>query len=233
MSKLIYDLHTHTLHSHGKGSVRQNVEQAVLLGLKKVAITDHAPGHVSYGIRDMDAYIADVLAIKKEYAGKIEVLLGVELNLCSLSGEHEDISKYAGKLDVKLLGYHKFTRMRDVKSYFYYYLTQKRDVVRNTDAVVAALYNGDVDILTHPGYAAKVDVKEVARACVNTGTLFEINEKHSELSPEDIITAANEGARFIISSDAHTRQNVGSVENALGKFLASGLPTNLAVNLEE
>ena len=78
-----------------------------------------------------------------------------------------------------------------------------------------------------------VDIKEVARACARTDTLFEINEKHTDLTPEDIQLAASQGAKFILSSDAHTPQNVGNVRSAMEKFLAAGIPLELAVNLGE
>ena len=39
--RMIYDHHTHTVYSHGKGSIEDNVKVALSKGLKSVAITDH------------------------------------------------------------------------------------------------------------------------------------------------------------------------------------------------
>ena len=50
--KLTGDYHTHTYYSHGKGSPRENVLAAVALGLKSVAITEHASAHIFYGVRN-------------------------------------------------------------------------------------------------------------------------------------------------------------------------------------
>lgn len=233
MSKLIFDLHTHTLHSHGAGSVKDNVEAAISLGLKRIAITDHGPGHVSYGVRDMEKYFDAIDEVKREYGDKIEILSGVELNLSSLDGRCEDISAFEDKLDIRLMGYHRFTAVKGLGSTCYYYLTKRKNIVKNTDAVIEALYKNRLDILTHPGYALPIDIKEVAVACRDNNTLFEINEKHSELTPEDIRIAAEQGARFIISSDAHHPANIGKADKAIGKFLLSGLPLELVENLKE
>ena len=232
MISLNADLHTHTVHSHGTGTVEDNIKQAISLGLKRIAITDHGNRHVSYGIRDMESYLADIENMKRKYAGVIDVLAGVEFNLCSLDGRSEDFSAYADRLDIKLLGYHKFTAMRDARSYFYYYLTPRKDIVKNTDAIIAALEKNDIDILTHPGYAAPGDIKEVAAACKRTDTLFEINEKHAGLSADDIILAAEQGTDFIVSSDAHASVNVGRVPHALEKLIESGLPLERVINVK-
>ena len=48
--RMVYDHHTHTIYSHGKGTIEDNVKAAIAKGLESVAITDHGPGHLTYGI---------------------------------------------------------------------------------------------------------------------------------------------------------------------------------------
>jgi putative hydrolase len=48
--KVKYDYHTHTVHSHGKGSISDNVRIAVEKGLSGIAVSEHGPGHWFYGI---------------------------------------------------------------------------------------------------------------------------------------------------------------------------------------
>ena len=43
--KIIADYHTHTVHSHGTGSVDDNVEAALGRGLQTVGIADHSVAH--------------------------------------------------------------------------------------------------------------------------------------------------------------------------------------------
>ena len=52
--ELVYDLHTHTTYSHGKGSVEDNVREAFNQGMEFIAISDHGPGHLFYGINRND-----------------------------------------------------------------------------------------------------------------------------------------------------------------------------------
>ena len=56
--RMIYDHHTHTVYSHGKGTIEDNVRVASEKGLSSIAITDHGPGHLTYGIK-MEKYKAD------------------------------------------------------------------------------------------------------------------------------------------------------------------------------
>ncbi|WDC83585.1 PHP domain-containing protein [Caloramator sp. mosi_1] len=46
MIKIIGDYHTHTIYSHGKGTIEDNVKAAINKGLKEIVISDHGPGHM-------------------------------------------------------------------------------------------------------------------------------------------------------------------------------------------
>ena len=47
------DYHTHTIYSHGKGTIEENVVRALKSGLKEIAITDHGFRHMTYNVRRM------------------------------------------------------------------------------------------------------------------------------------------------------------------------------------
>lgn len=49
--RILSDYHTHTIYSHGKGTIEENVEAARKIGLKILAISDHGPGHMGFGIK--------------------------------------------------------------------------------------------------------------------------------------------------------------------------------------
>ena len=76
--KLTADFHTHTVFSHGKGTILENALSAKTRGLKKIAITDHGHGHPVYGIRSKKVPYMLSLCKKATYETGVEVVLGVE-----------------------------------------------------------------------------------------------------------------------------------------------------------
>jgi histidinol-phosphatase (PHP family) len=84
-----FDLHTHNeLCGHATGTIRDYVEYAYQQGLQIIGISDHSPyfahvddhpqPHITMARSYFPRYVEEVLRLKKEYAGKIDVLLGVE-----------------------------------------------------------------------------------------------------------------------------------------------------------
>ena len=67
--RLKYDWHTHTVYSHGKGTIEENVIEARRKGLESIAITDHGPGHFGYGFRrkDVPKMRAEIDALNEKY----------------------------------------------------------------------------------------------------------------------------------------------------------------------
>ena len=114
MIEIIADMHTHTVHSHGTGTVEDNVKAAISAGLQQIVISDHGPLHSYYNIKDVDAYLRDIDAMRKKYKSDIDVLAGVELNLLSAQGDIDLPPEYADSFDVKLMGYHKLVRYKTV-----------------------------------------------------------------------------------------------------------------------
>lgn len=84
-----FDLHTHHERcGHADGRIRDYIESAVAKGFDVIGISDHSPyfgspeDHPEPGIAmarsEFTSYISQVLKLKEEYRGRIEVLLGME-----------------------------------------------------------------------------------------------------------------------------------------------------------
>ena len=78
----MYDLHTHTLFSDGKGTVDDMCLSAIEKGLNGIAITDHADMNV-FAEKDTASRMkqaAEAITIAKEtYRDRLHVFCGVEL----------------------------------------------------------------------------------------------------------------------------------------------------------
>ncbi|MCZ8519252.1 MULTISPECIES: histidinol-phosphatase [Paenibacillus] len=84
-----FDLHTHHERcGHAVGTIRDYVEAGIRHGLQVIGISDHSPYFASAVDREQPGiamaksefarYIEEVQKLKAEYAGRIDVLLGVE-----------------------------------------------------------------------------------------------------------------------------------------------------------
>ena len=241
-SKISYDLHTHTTYSHGKGSIMDNARAAYEAGLITLGITDHGPGHMSYGldINKIDDMRRDIDAAHKEFP-ELEILLGVEANIVNFSG-NLDVSKEDQSLfDYIIAGYHYayfgerfFHGLRlcvsgwlDDKNII---KENKYQVAQNTELIISALDENNIKILTHPGDKMPVNIEPIARACERTGTLLEINDHHNHLTTDEIKRVKDFNVSFILSSDAHITSRVGDVEGALQRARLAELDLNRIVN---
>lgn len=84
------DLHVHTHFSSDSDALPEGqIERAIELGMRHIAITDHQDHDLPPGGRtfllgetgDTDAYVSAIHSLQDQYRGKIEVLVGVELGL--------------------------------------------------------------------------------------------------------------------------------------------------------
>ena len=243
-SKLFEDHHTHTVFSHGKGTIVENVAAAAAAGIRTIGIADHGPGHVGFGMKleDVPQMRAEI-ALAQEQHPEMQVLLNVEANIINYSG-HLDVSSEDQKLfDRIIAGYHRGVFGEEpVRAFFthigscWYGLTSGSTAHRrvlNTELVIRALEQNRIFMLSHPGSKAAFDLRCIAEACAACGTLLEINSHHDGLSAEGIRIAAECGAGLLISSDAHRPEQVGRSGRAIGRAEEAGIPSSLILNLKE
>ncbi len=233
MIEIISDLHTHTVHSHGTGTVEDNVKAAIEKGLGKIVISDHGPRHLCYNIKDVDAYLRDIDTMRKKYQSDIEVLSGVELNLLSAQGDVDLPPAYADSFDVKLFGYHKlvhYKTLSDKLRMLLFKTSSEKAITRNTQAYLNAMDKNKIDIIVHIGYGLPVDILKVARHAVKKGVVLEINAKHPEFTVEELKECARMGVKFSIGSDAHSPERVGDFLPALLKAQEAGLTPAQIIN---
>lgn len=246
MLKLFADYHTHTRHSHGRGTVPENIEAARRRGLQEVAITDHGPGMLPWmAVKSPETLLAikeEVKAYNRLHPG-ITALAGVEANVIGVDGELDVPVKVLSKLDLVLAGLHLMVVPSSVGDGLRLLGNNlwgsrisprlaRRARLDNTKALVEAVYRYHIDIITHPGLQLSIDTGELARACARRDTALEINCSHGYLSAGFVRVAAGEGVSFAINSDAHRPEDVGRLEAGLSLAEKVGLEPELVINAE-
>jgi putative hydrolase len=247
--QMTFDYHTHSTYSHGlthwtphgRGTILENAMAAAEKGLSAIAISDHGPGHLTYGIRlSRLSEIRQKINEAKSAVPNLDIFLSVEANIrsgfCSLDLSPDEAKAF----DFVLGGYHLAVRHAyTVSNYFInrgYFAGEantKKAMTRNTDMIIRALYENNLRILTHPGDKAPVDILAISKACAETDTWMEISNFHSHLAEEEIKVAASTDALFVISSDAHRPERIGSFEKGLARALKAGLDPSRIVNIKE
>lgn len=241
--QMTFDWHTHTTFSHGKGSIEDNVKAGIAAGLLSIGISDHGPGHLTFGVcrKDIPIMRQEVDRLQPLYP-EIKILLGIEANIINMSGRIDVSEREAELYDYIMAGYHfgvagenpLFASMVHARN-FLSGLSHKLPPMaklRNTELVVRAIYENEIRVLTHPGSKGDIFIEEVARACAARNTLLEINNSgHGCLSVEGIREAAGTNVKFVISSDAHHPSRVGHFGSALKRIQEAGLDYERVVNL--
>lgn len=233
--KLLYDYHTHTIFSHGKGTIEENVIVAKQKGLKEIAITDHGFEHFAFAVKRKNLKIMRDECDRLTQKYGIKVLLGIEANLLDKTGRidiKEEDKKY---FDIILMGYHKLVKFKPKQLWFSLktkLLKSKRQIEQNTDAYINAINKYDIKVLTHLNYGVKVNMQRLAKACKEKGVLIELNGKRISFDKEEIDYMKEIGTKFIVNSDAHRPSKVGETNLGLNFIIKNKIDLNNVVNCE-
>lgn len=237
------DYHTHTPYSHGKNTVLENAMQAQKNGIKEIAITDHGFNHILFGLRRRKLQaLRNEIEYAKSQTG-VNVLMGMESNLISVSGKTDMKKEDLQFFDIYLFGIHEmlvFESLRDMyrittENYIAYKLARKpsQKIIDNTTkAYINVIKNNPVDILTHINFKCFCDLKEVAKCCADYGTYIEINTKKRHISAEELYEMSQTGVRFVIDSDAHSAERVGDTKIAEELLAEAKIDMNLIDNID-
>lgn len=222
-----------------------NVLSGMARGLEAVGIADHGPRSapwVGASVKQLRAMCREVREVDRRTVG-LKVLAGAECNIASAKGDLDVPDEVLAELDVVLAGLHPGIRPRSSRDWFI--LTganwaarlnpalRQRVRIQNTKAVAEAVRRNRIDVITHPGYGLDIDTTELARACAARDTAMEINARHHEMTVAYCRAAARVGARFVISSDAHSPAEVGNLSRGERVAAAAGLLPEQVLNSDK
>jgi len=229
------DYHTHSKYSkfnHGKNTIKEMVEKAEDLGLKGYAVTDHGPKHTMFGIKrkNINKARSEVDEINK--TAKLNVFFGLEGNLIGKDGSIDLTQDEIEKLDLLIVGYHKGCINNFVNIFRMIFNPTKQKEI-NTNAYLGCLDKYKVDIISHLNEYIKVDVLKVATKAKEKGTLIELNNKHIRFTEKEAKELVESGCNFILSSDAHRKQNIAKLNKVLDFVEKYNIPHERIVNLDK
>lgn len=241
MITLYADYHTHTIYSHGTGTIMDNVMAARRKGLTEIAITDHGIRHFTFGVKKKN-----IIKMRQEidninqHVEGIKVLLGMECNIISSEGDIDMTDDIRKHLDILLVGYHMMVKPQSLRdtwniyglNYMRRFLSYKPEKVEemNTISIAKAIRKHKIDIITHPGARIPIDTTYIAQEAAKAGTALEINSHSSAMQAEHVKAAAKYGVKFVIDSDAHSPENVGNLTNGLKIAEEAGLDSSQIIN---
>ena len=190
------DLHTHTDLTDGLATLDEMIEAARARGYEYYAVTDHAPLlYMQRMTKEKILAQRDELRVL-EGQGDMTLLHGSELNIQpdgSLDWEDEFLEGF----DVLVASVHSM-------------FNQTREEM--TRRIVRAMENPFVNIIGHPTGRmlgkrppVDVDIEEVFKAAVRTGTALEVNSfpDRLDLRDEHVHWARGLGVKFAVDTDSH------------------------------
>ena len=235
--QILADYHTHTKYSHGKGTIEENVLEAISKGIKTIGISDHGYKHLAYGIKLNDIYkMREEIDKLNEKYSNIEILLGMECNILDSYGNIDINDKIIENCDYIMAGYQFASTPTTLKSMSNhcnnYMIKNEKSKDYNTKAIINAMKNNDIFIITHPGDKGDVYIEEIAKVAKNTDTRLEINSSHGFLNSSQLVKIKGIGNKFIIGSDAHIPQNVGNFDLAMKIVKEASVDLSLIENIK-
>jgi len=235
--QILADYHTHTVYSHGKGTIEDNVREAISKGIKTIGISDHGYKHMTYGIKYKDIYKMreEIDSLKLKYKN-IDILLGIECNILDDSGNIDVDENILKVVDYIMAGYHFGSTPTSIKGVINhcdnYLFKTKKAKQYNTKAITNAMRKHNIFAITHPGDKGEVDIVEISKVAKETDTRLEINGGHGFLSVKQIEAIKSIKNKYIIGSDAHVPENVGNFDLAMKIIEEANLDVSLVENIK-
>lgn len=234
------DYHMHSRYSgDSNNDLEAIVQRAIEIGLEEIAITDHGPSHNGYGIKRIEYWVLrrEIDHLNEKYP-QINILLGIEANILGVEGRIDLDEEMQGLNDWVNAGYHFGSNLKeDYKIHLDNILSKFSRKIRsramrtNTEAMINAMRNNKIKMITHPGAKGPIDIEAIAKVAAETGTMLEINNSHGHLTTDEIITAMQYPVNFVLNSDAHRIEDIGKVDDSISRVIESGVDPKRVYNI--
>lgn len=220
--KTYADLHTHSLASqHAYSTLSELCSAAKSLQMTALALTDHGPGMPDGAIAHHFFCLTGLPAV----LDGLHFYRGAEANIMDYEGRLDMEDSLLARLDIVIASYHiECIRPHDISSH--------------TQGLIKIAANPHVDVIGHCGNPVfEINPEPVVEACARYGKVIEINSASFKVRPgSDAIcrqVASLCGVYqvpVIISSDAHSKWQLGDHAAAIAMLEEIQFPQELIIN---
>lgn len=231
---MIANYHTHTYRCrHAQGREEAYIQAALEMGLKTLGFSDHTPQwfHEDYYStfrmypEQLPGYVQTVLELRRQYAGKIEIPLGLEAEYYpAYFGELLSRVRDAG-IEYLLLGQHFVGN--EIGEHYCGRPTADEDILRRychqtaqamETGLFSCLAHPDLFYFTGPEKAYRAHMRDLCRVAKTCGLPLEVNllgiaTQRNYPNPVFWELAAEEGCRVVIGRDAHSEAQLRDTES--------------------
>jgi len=230
---MIANYHTHTFRCHhASGTEREYVQNAVDRGLKTLGFSDHCPYFFEDGYysthrmlpEELEDYIQTIRDLQKEFAGKIRLLIGLEVEYYPkfFSKLKDFLDGYP--LDYLILGQHFLGNEMD-KQHASRESDDEARLAWYTDQTAEALQTGLFSCFAHPdmfrftgdGDVYRKYAEKQIQNCMNLQIPMEVNllgaSEGRHYPRKDYFSLVGAmGASVVVGCDAHDPDRVAKPE---------------------
>lgn len=237
MKRAFAEYHSHTKYSDGKATMAEMVEAAYQLGYETYGISDHGYRHGFFGVKYKDyPLMRDEIDRLQEKYPDMKLLLGVEANILDNRGNIDVDDYILNYVDYVMAGYHFGSKPPDLRGlvnhlYNYSKSFSYKEIEYNTAALIEAMRQNQLFILTHPGDKGPIDTLAVAKAAQETGTILEINAHHPNLSVKQLMEVKHLDITFSVGSDAHRPEHLAYISDAIDRAQIAGVDLSRITNV--
>ncbi|MFW5957964.1 MAG: PHP domain-containing protein, partial [Desulfosalsimonas sp.] len=204
------DLHSHTRRTDGHCSLREMAGAAKALGYEYLAITEHSQKVAmagGLGEKEVRAHMEDIDRVNEELKG-FRLLKSMEVDILP-DGKLDLQDSVLKELDFAVCSVH---------------YQQRLDRKKQTDRIIRAMDNPHMDILGHPTCRLintrdpmDIDLERILEAAKDRNVVIELNAQPDRLDlPHNYCkTAAELEVKIALSTDAHSTDGLGFMENGI------------------
>lgn len=251
------DCHTHTFYSkHAVGTVDELILEALAKGIQVLTVTDHAPFYVDEKNRlldsELDRYFEDIERARRDYAGRIKILSGLEFDY--MPGSFDYTAKILNRYDldfaigsihyillprgeqVKVWDLPRLSEPQVIKSYFRILGDLLKcglfDAVGHADILLRGVPDSELvkyfetirSLFVQYGVAFELNTSGIRKTALDSHSGQEVSGTWSYPSLSLLPELIALGTAFTIGSDAHASADVGSgILEVVGALVPFGL----------